>query len=99
MVSRQGLSTVLKTISDNVYLQPPPNSQMTYPCIVYRLNDIDIVHAGNKPYKHKKRWELTVIDVNPDSELIEEVKMIPTCQFDRFFVNDGLNHFVFRVDF
>lgn len=99
MGTRAELGTLLKTLVSNVYFQPPPSVNMTYPCIVYRRNDIDIVFANNLPYRQQKRYEITVIDPNPDSTIHEEVAKLPMCSFDRFFTADNLNHDVFNLYF
>lgn len=85
--------------SENVYFQPPPSVSMHYPAIVYNRDRIDIAHADNLPYQHKHRYQITVIDRDPDSEIPDRITSIPTVAFDRFFVSDDLNHFVFNLFF
>lgn len=101
MAPRLELQALLRELvgSDNVYFQPPSNVQMQYPCIVYRREDISIEHADNKPYRHTNRYQITVIDPKPDSEISAKVSLLPTCSFDRFFVADNLNHDVFNLSF
>ena len=72
---------------------------MQYPCIVYSRDNLDIEHADNKPYKHKLRYQVTVIDRNPDSTLVMELAKLPTCSYERFFTADNLNHDVFRLSY
>lgn len=85
--------------SDHVYFQPPPTVQMQFPAIVYSRNLIRIEHADNKPYTHKRRYLVTVIDRDPDSEIPGKVAELPTCSYDRFYTADGLNHDVFNLFF
>lgn len=85
--------------SSNVYFQPPPTVSMKYPCIVYNRDNVVIHFANNKPYKHKKRYQITIIDSNPDSEIPDKVAELPTCSFDRFFTTDNLNHDVYNLFF
>lgn len=85
--------------STNVYFQPPPSLVMQYPCIVYNRSRIDIDHADNRPYKHKVRYQVTVIDRNPDSEIVMKVALLPFCFYDRNFAADNLNHDVFQIFF
>ena len=101
MGTRLELQTVLENIlgSRNVYFQPPPNVNMLYPCIVYNKNNIDIRYANNTPYKHKKRYQVTVIDANPDSEIPDKMANLPLCSFDRQFKANQLNHDVFNLYF
>lgn len=81
----------------HVYFQPPETFKMSYPCIVYTLGDIDIRHADNYPYKHKKRYTVTVIDRNPDSTIPGKIGKMQSVSFDRHFTNENLHHFVYQL--
>ena len=83
----------------NVYFQPPSGKEMSYPCIVYERSTIQSEHADNFPYLNTKRYEVTVIDRTPDSEIPDKVMMLPLCSHDRFFAVDNLNHDVFTLFF
>lgn len=99
MGQRADLHTILLGFCDNVYFQPPPTLTMKYPCIVYSKEDVDTTHANNIPYKNTKRYSVTVIDRDPDSEIPDKVAELPLCVFDRFFTADNLNHDVFKLFF
>ena len=101
MAERLQLQNLLEDIlgSPNVYFQPPLNVQMIYPCFVYHLDDYDTKFAGNMTYRLVKRYRVTYIDKNPDSEIPEIVANLPLVSFNRFFVADKLNHFVFNLYF
>lgn len=99
MAPRQSLQSLLEEFVDNVYFQPPANVQMTYPCIVYQRDNLDVKHANNLPYDVIQRYQVTVIDRNPDSAIPSKVAALPRSSFDRFFVANGLNHDVFRLYF
>jgi hypothetical protein len=100
MAPRLQLHDVLIGITDHVYFQPPENIVMQYPCIVYARESGDSSRfANNRPYQHVKRYQVTVIDRNPDSDLPDQVQDLPLCQFVRFFTADNLNHFVFNLFF
>lgn len=98
-MDRQSLQTLLETTlgSSNVYFQPPPSIQMKYPAIVYNRDDVDTKYAGNLPYSTRKRYELTVISSNPDSQIPDKVAKLPMTSFVRFFSANGLNHDVFTI--
>lgn len=101
---RLTLHEVLKNILGEpngfrAFFQPPPSFVLSYPCIVYKLDDIRTDHADNAPYNHQVRYQVTVIDRNPDSEIPGKVAKLPKCGFDRAFTADGLNHFVFNLFF
>lgn len=101
MGQRLDLQTLLEGLlgSRFVYFQPPANVQMQYPCIVYEKDDIDTRFADNKPYRFSKRYQVTVIDRNPDSDIPDKVAALPMTAFSRWFAADNLNHDVFNVYF
>lgn len=101
MAQRLELQALLVSIleSDNVYFQPPPTVQMTYPCIVYRRDYELTNHADDKPYKRTKRYQVTVIDQNPDSGIPDKIAELPLCTYDRFYTADNLNHDVYNLFF
>jgi len=101
MGTRQELQTLLVEIlnTDKVYFQPPPTVTMEYPCIVYKRDDADTTFSGNKPYTYEKRYLVTVIDRNPDSDIPGKIAKLSKCVFDRFYTADNLNHDVYKLFF
>ena len=101
MAQRLDLQARLSALlgSANVYFQPPPTIQMNYPAIVYKRDDIRTEFANDKPYKNKTRYQVTVIDRNPDSLIPAKVGQLPMCVFDRFYTADNLNHDVYTLYF
>ena len=99
MASRLDLHEVLCSVlgTRNVYFQPPESVKMQYPCIVYERSAVNTRFADNELYMRKKRYTVTVIDKNPDSEIPDKVASIPMCAFDRNFTSDNLNHDVFSI--
>lgn len=85
--------------SDNVYFQPPANVRMQYPAIKYELSGISVGHADDRPYRSAKKYQVTIIDRNPDSFLPDMVQALPFCSFDRHYAADNLNHWVFSLYF
>ncbi|MGG6499379.1 UNVERIFIED_CONTAM: hypothetical protein NY603_41310, partial [Bacteroidetes bacterium 56_B9] len=61
--------------------------------------DSHLEHADNRPYLHAKRYQVTVVDRNPDSPLPDLVEAFPLCRLDRAFAADELHHWVFNVFF
>lgn len=96
---RLELQQVLKEIVPNVYFQPPNGLKMSYPCIIYARDTMDVSYADNSPYRHAIRYEVTVVDQNPDSELVQKVANLPLASHNRFFTSDNLNHDVFTLYF
>lgn len=85
--------------SRNVYYQPPASVQMRYPAIRYSRYNIENEPADNIPYKQSHFYQLTVIDADPDSEIVHKVSKLPMCVFDRHYAADNLNHDVFTICF
>lgn len=83
--------------SEAVYFQPPPDVQMTYPCIVYNRDQAWIEHADNAGYMGMFRYQVMVIDRRPDNPVIDKLLFLPRCTYSRFFVADQLNHDVFNL--
>lgn len=90
---------ILEAAKKHVYFQPPSNIQMTYPCIVYERDTGDTQFADNNPYIFKLRYQITVIDRNPDSPIPAKIAELPMCTMDRHFVSDNLHHDVFNCYF
>lgn len=72
---------------------------MQYPCIVYSRDSIDTEHADNGPYRQMKRYQVTVIDRNPDSDIPDKVSALPMCRSSRHFTSDNLHHDIFTLYF
>lgn len=85
--------------SRNVYFQPPASILMRYPAIRYKLSDIQKVSANNFAYMRYNAYEVTYIDRNPDNGMVSKLMALPMCVFDRHYVSDNLNHYVFRLYF
>lgn len=101
MGQRVKLQEILESIPgvSKVYFQPPSNITLEYPCIIYSRSYGDTQFADNVPYLYGQRYDVTVIDRNPDSEIPMHVAMLPMCIFDRAFKADNLNHDAFKLYF
>ena len=80
-----------------VKYQPGASITLTYPAIVYKLSDIPSIFADNKPYHWDHRYEVQVIDRNPESKLRELLVQLPMCRFSNSFVVNNLHHYVFEI--
>lgn len=96
---RSELQVILTSITPNVYFQPPESVKMSYPAIVYSRDFEDRKFAGNKLYSRHKRYQVTVIDRDPDSTIPDAVGELPMCSFVRHFTADNLNHDVYELFF
>ena len=106
MRSRLELHEILCSIANEfgisnsqVYFQPPATIKMRYPCIVYERARTETRYADNNPYTLCRRYTVTVIDKNPDSEIPDRVALLPMCSHSRTFTNDNLNHYVYDLYF
>lgn len=99
MASRIELHEELKSLlgSNNVYYQAPDSVKMEYPAIRYKRSDVDTKFANNKPYMHKNKYEITVIDRKPDNAVIDKILELPMCTYDRHYTADNLNHDVLTL--
>lgn len=101
MAPRSELSALLKQIlgSDQVYFQEPENVKMLYPAILYSRDDINVKHADNRPYALTKRYQVTVISRDPDSDIPDKIAALPLCSFSREYKAQNLYHYVFLLYF
>jgi hypothetical protein len=101
MGQRLQLQEVLEELmgSGNVYFQPPANIVMQYPCIVYNRESANSHYADNEAYRYTKRYSVTYIDRDPDSEKPDQLAKLPLCSFSRHFTTEGLHHDVFNLYF
>ena len=53
--------------------------------------------ADGMPYNVATRYTITVIDIDPDSEILAKVEILPMCTHDRTFFSDDLNHDVYTI--
>lgn len=88
---------VSKLGSSNVYYQPPESVKMNYPCIVYTYSSNDTRFADDRPYSIVRKYQVTVIDPNPDSSIPDKIATLSKCSLDRVFTASKLNHYVFTL--
>lgn len=97
MAPRLQLHELLKTFAANVYFQPPSNVQMAYPCVIYERDQAINFYADNGPYQHTKRYQVTIIDRDPDSVIPDQIAALSLCEFTRHFVVENLHHDVYNL--
>lgn len=101
MAKRTDLQAVLEICvgSRQVYFQPPVQLMLKYPAIVYERMPGDTTFADNVSYRHIHRYQVTVIDEDPDSPIVDKIAGLPACVHERHYAVDGLNHDVFNIWF
>lgn len=97
MKRRLELHEKLKSICENCYFEPPASLKMKYPCIKYERVNNTTFYGDNKPYIMTTRYQMTVIDKDPDSEIVPEIEKLEMCTFDRHYDADNLSHDVFTI--
>jgi hypothetical protein len=101
MGTRLEFQAVLAALQDgvSVYFQPPENVTMQYPAIVYNRDFAYAAHADNALYSFKTRYQVTVIDRDPDSLIPDLVLHLPLSRMVRHFTTAQLNHDIYDVYF
>lgn len=76
-----------------VYFQPPATMQMVYPCIRYTKTIPIVRYADDIRYFGKNRYDLIVIDKDPDSKIPDRIlKTFTYCSIDRPYTANNLHH-------
>lgn len=92
---RERLQKELEEIlgSKNVYFQPPNNTKLKYPCIIYKRDVADAIYADDRVYSITMRYALTIISRDPDNDIYDRIaKSMRYVTYNRNFIVDGLNH-------
>lgn len=83
--------------SENVYFSPTNNLDTNYPCIIYQLIGQNTIFADDKKYRKLNQYSVTIVDEDPDSEIIEKIEELQYCYFSRAYEADYLNHWVYNL--
>lgn len=91
--TRDDVQSLLEEVlgSNHVYFQAPPNTGMTYPCIVYQYIRTMAKNADNTPYIVTGYWEIHHMYKSIKNDLKE--KMIYACPYmahNNRIVKDGV---------
>ena len=76
--------------NENVYFQAPPNTGMSYPCIVYDFKRFDKHYADNKPYLVTGYWDVHHMYKSISNDLKEKSLDIEFFEFDRRMKSQGV---------
>ena len=83
--------------SNHVYFQPPASVKLVYPCIIYQYETGDTQFADDQAYIFVRKYQIQVIDSNPDTEIPDKIARLPRCLNDRNYTADNLNHYTFNI--
>ena len=81
--------------SNHVYFQPPASVKLVYPCIIYQYETGDTQFADDQAYIFVRKYQIQVIDPNPDTEIPDKIAQLPRCLNDRNYTADNLNHYTY----
>lgn len=101
MADRKELHLLLVSTlgNNNVFFQPPPTIRLCYPAVVYKLEKINKTVADNKCYGLRKRYQITVIYRDADSDLPVKFASLDKCVHNQHYTSDNLYHDVFTLEF
>lgn len=83
--------------SAHVYFQPPENLMMEYPAVIYERRNINTKYANDCVFNNTTEYNVTIIDSDPDSLLVDKMSKFRTARFIRHYVANGLNHDTFKI--
>lgn len=81
----------------HLYFQPPENITIAYPAVIYSRNNIKNNSADDIVYSQGTEYQVTVIDKDPDSEIVNKLSKFPTSRYSRHFTTSNMNHDVFII--
>ena len=84
-----------------VYLQPPANVKLEYPCIILTQDVPDVFYANDTPYLAWRNFEMLVIDYNFESSIPRDILKLKGTNLSirpgRFYVADNLCHWSYSL--
>lgn len=96
---RSFLNEIFGESVKEIYIQPPSGMQMVYPCLTITRDPGNTAFADNKVYRHQKKYLVTGISEDSDSDLYDLLSSLPRSSHERSFPADNLNHDVFTIFF
>lgn len=101
MGKRLDLHKKLKEVlgSNSVFFQPPSTVKMSYPCIIYKIDASSEKFADNILYHNMRRYLVTIVDQDPDSNIPNKLLDFRYCSFVNHITVDNLNHFIYSLYF
>lgn len=85
--------------SNQVFFQPPTNIRITYPAIIYKIDNDRKMYANDGVYNIKDRYYVTLIHTDPDNEIKDKLDRFPFSSLSRCFTNDNLYHYSYYIYF
>lgn len=87
-----------------VYLQPPSNGKLVYPCIIISPSALSVTYADDIPFIAMRSFDVLVIDYDMESSIPGDILKLADNNFyiqpGRYYTADNLCHwsytFIFR---
>jgi hypothetical protein len=87
-----------------VYMQPPSNEKLVYPCIIISPADTTTIYADDIPFIAVRSFDVLVIDYDMESSIPSDILKMAGNNFyiqpGRYYTADNLCHwsytFIFR---
>lgn len=77
-----------------VYVRPPRNTQLKYPCVIIKEDNSKVKHADDQIFMKHKKYTLTVItpdELDETYDILEET--LKYCRYENQFISDNLYHY------
>lgn len=89
----------LAEIGDShIYIDPPENILMEYPCTRVRVQGGRARYSDNSTHIFTPSWELIHISYEPDDEfMINIMRAFSRITFQRHYTADGLHHYSYTL--
>lgn len=84
---------------NNVYFQPPTGKLLSYPCLIYELDNYSGKHADNYLYTSNDEYSITYITRDPDDAVIRQIAHLPLCRMTNSSMSDNLYHYYYKLYF
>ena len=82
----------------HVYIDPPENLIMKYPCARVRVQGGRARYSDNSTHIFTPSWEIIYISHAPDDEfMINIMRAFPMITFQRHYTADGLHHYTYTL--
>ena len=94
------LTDIMKKYSSDarVFFKPDSNVKLKYPCIIYTREGDRSQHADNIRYINHTSYRITVIDMDSDSEVVNDIlNTLQSSRRSNEFVSDGLYHYIITI--
>lgn len=94
------LTDIMKKYSSDarVFFKPDSNVKLKYPCIIYTREGDQSRHADNVRYFNNTEFQITVIDRDSDSEVVNDIlNTLVSARRSNEFVSNGLYHYIITI--